>query len=150
MLLVTAAMAVSFPAMAGPPAVTGGETVVRTSKEYSTDLALSKYGESVDLIRVAVKNATTTNATVYLEFLDTMGVESIQNATVNAGAVGVLYPARTVTVSEAGWVVTNNVPLQVTNVVSTQVPVNLQTLRIRTVLTATNHTGSLSYSVTVK
>lgn len=119
---------------AAPPARTDKVIALATVASYTNTIPLSMYGESVQVDRVAIYNGTTTNATVYLEFLDNTGAESIASEqSVTAGEQKVVYPRR----------------VDTSGTISNLVKYTMHTLRVRTTLTATNHTGTVELSVNV-
>ncbi len=129
------AVGLAVAAYAAPPAKTDKITATATVGSYTNDIQLSQYGESLTVDRVAIENGTTTNATVYLEFLDITGAEGIASSqSVTAGGQTVVYPRR----------------IEVLNATSNYVQYTMSTLRVRTVLAATNHTGDVEFSVTVE
>ena len=135
MMVLLCAAGLAVAAYAAPPAKTAKFTASATVGSYTNDIQLSQYGESLTVDRVAIENGTTTNATVYLEFLDNTGAESIASAqSVAAGAQKVVYPRR----------------VEVLNATSNYVQYTMSTLRVRTVLAATNHTGDVEFSVNVE
>ena len=149
-MLLMAAGCMAGAVLAGPPAVTKDFTVSATVGSYTNTISLSKYGECLELDRFEVQNNKASNATVYLEFQDITGVETIASGTVTGGGATVLRPRRGEVDYSYEYIVTNNVALQVLNTYTNIVPCYLSQLRVRTVMAGTNATGTVEFSATVK
>ncbi len=102
------------------------------------------------LYKIVVKNNTLTNASVAVEMedvADTWTALTGSPVAVTFGEQAMSYPARLVTETIAGYVVTSDVPLAVTSTVTKSTPYWVRRVRLITTLTTATNASTLNWTI---